>query len=101
MLTIISQLLENHFIHLQELRKTISSTAPTKSVYLYYVDLYQVIRSVLQTCYKATSNLTSRARHENETNARLTILRLKLSGTSSCPSDCWRNRRELRVWWSH
>merc|ERR1712110_50796 len=65
------KLLENHFIHLQELRKTISSTAPTKSVYLYYVELYQVIRSVLQTCYKATSNLTSRARHENETNARL------------------------------
>merc|ERR1719507_916233 len=65
------KLLENHFIHLQELRKTISSTAPTKSVYLYYVDLYQVIRSVLQTCYKATSNLISRARHENEANARL------------------------------
>lgn len=71
LLTRIFQLLENHFIHLQELRKTISSTAPTKSVYLYYVDLYQVVRSVLQSCYKATSNLISRGRHENETNARL------------------------------
>ena len=71
LLTSIFQLLENHFIHLQELRKTISSTAPTKSVYLYYVDLYQVIRSVLQTCYKATSNLINRARHEKESNARL------------------------------
>ena len=79
MLTSISQLLENHFIHLQELRKTISSTAPSKSLYLYYVELYQVIRSVLQTCYKATTNLLSRAQYENEINARLTILILKLS----------------------
>ena len=65
-------------IHLQELRKTISSTAPTKSLYLYYVELYQVIRSVLQSCYKASSNLVSRAQHENEINARLTILISKL-----------------------
>ena len=78
-LTSVTQLLENHFIHLQELRKTISSTAPSKSLYLYYVELYQVIRSVLQTCYKATTNLLSRAQHENEINARLTILILKLS----------------------
>ena len=62
--------MENHFIHLQELRKTISSTAPTKSLYLYYVDLYQVIRSVLQSCYKASANLMTRANHETDTNVR-------------------------------
>ena len=61
--------MENHFIHLQELRKTISSTA-TKSLYLYYVDLYQVIRSVLQSCYKASANLMTRANHETDTNVR-------------------------------
>jgi len=65
------KLLENHFIHLQELRKTISSTAPTKSLYLYYVDIYQVVRSVLQSCYKASANLMLRAKHERQTNARL------------------------------
>ena len=64
------KLLENHFIHLQELRKTISSTAPTKSIYLYHFDFYQVIRSVLQSCYKASTNLTTRARYESITNAR-------------------------------
>ena len=97
----IFQLLENHFIHLQELRKTISSTAPTKSLYLYYVDLYQVIRSVLQSCYKAASNLISRAQHEKESNARLAIFTVKLSRTSCCPSGCWRSRRGQRVWLSH
>ena len=55
---------------MQELRKTISSTAPTKSLYLYHVDIYQVIRAVLQTCYKASANLMSRANHETQTNAR-------------------------------
>ena len=37
----------------------------------------QVI-SGLQSCYKASSNLVSRAQHENEINARLTILISKL-----------------------
>ena len=36
------KLLENNFIQLQELRKSMSNNAPTKSFYLFYVDLNQV-----------------------------------------------------------
>ena len=36
------KLLENHFIHLQELRKSVAANAPSKAFYLYYVDLPQV-----------------------------------------------------------
>ena len=36
------QLLENNLIQLQELRKSLSNNAPTKSFYLFYVDLNQV-----------------------------------------------------------
>jgi len=36
------QLMENHFLHLQELRKTLASNAPSKSFYLFYVNMDQV-----------------------------------------------------------
>ena len=36
------QLLENNFIQLQELRKSLSANAISKSFYLFYVDMNQV-----------------------------------------------------------
>lgn len=36
------QLLENNFIQLQELRKSMVSNAPTKSFYLFHIDMNQV-----------------------------------------------------------
>ena len=36
------QLLEQNFICLQELRKSVSSNAPSKGFYLFYVDMNQV-----------------------------------------------------------
>ena len=38
------QLLENNFIQLQELRKSLSANAISKSFYLFYVDINQVGR---------------------------------------------------------
>ena len=38
------QLLENNFIQLQELRKSLSANAISKSFYLFYVDINQVSR---------------------------------------------------------
>merc|ERR1719186_1132701 len=61
------QLLENHFIHLQELRKSVAPTAPSKAFYLFYVDLPQVVRTCVSVCYKAMS----RAKFEAVENARL------------------------------
>jgi len=65
------QLLENHFIHLQELRKSVAANAPSKAFYLYYVDLPQVVRSCVSICYKAMYNSRSRAQFEAVENARL------------------------------
>ena len=42
------QLLENNFIQLQELRKSMATNAPTKSFYLFYVDLNQVSFTFIQ-----------------------------------------------------
>jgi len=65
------QLLENHFIHLQELRKSVAPTAPAKSFHLFYCDLAQVVRTTLSVCYKAMYNCRDRAKFEAVENARL------------------------------
>ena len=36
------QLLENNFIQLQELKKSLVSNAPSKSFYLFHIDMNQV-----------------------------------------------------------
>ena len=50
--TITYELLENSYIQLQELRKTISASAPSKSVYLYYVDMGGLARTQLTRVYQ-------------------------------------------------
>ena len=65
------QLLENNFIHLQELRKSMVNTAPAKSFYLFYVDMNHVARTLLELCYKSLSNLILRKQSETMLNQRL------------------------------
>ena len=65
------QLLENNFIQLQELRKNMSNNAPTKSFYLFYVDLNQVARMVAEMCRKALANSFTRKNFEAFQNKRL------------------------------
>ena len=65
------QLLESNFIHLQELRKSMVNTAPSKSFYLFYVDLNHVARMLLELCYKSLSNLILRKQSETLSNQRL------------------------------
>ena len=65
------QLLENNFIQLQELRKNMSNNAPTKSFYLFYVDLNQVARTVAEMCRKALGNSFARKNFEAMQNKRL------------------------------
>jgi len=50
------QLLENHFIHLQELRKSVAPTAPSKSFHLYYCDLPQVRHPTIAPCSPGLSS---------------------------------------------
>lgn len=65
------QLLENNFIQLQELRKSMANNAPTKSFYLFYVDLNQVARMVAEMCRKALANSFTRKNYEATQNKRL------------------------------
>ena len=63
-------LMENNFIKLQELRKSQASTMG-KTFFLFYVDMPQVARMVMEQCYQAMSNAFTRKNHESESNLRL------------------------------
>jgi len=66
------QMMENHYIQLQELRKSgVSNAGPSKVFYLFYIDLGQVVRSCVTTCYKSLYNGRMRDKYEKEENVRL------------------------------
>jgi len=67
------QLIENNFVQLEELRKSLggSANAPSKCFYLFTVDMNQVARMLLDQCYKAVGNAYVRKKHEVSTNQRL------------------------------
>lgn len=65
------QLLENHFIQLQELRKAAASTGISKAFYLFYVDMVAVVRNCIAICHKSLFNSKDRAQEETKANARL------------------------------
>ena len=64
------QLMENNFVQLEELRKSMGSNAnaPSKCFYLFTVDMNQVARMIVDTCHKAIGNALVRKNHEASTN---------------------------------
>merc|ERR1719266_1481083 len=64
------KLLEANFIKLQELRKSMASNMG-KTFFLFYVDLPQVARMIVDLCQKSISNAFVRKKHESETHLRL------------------------------
>lgn len=65
------QLLEENFLQLQELRKSQCNMAPNKSFILFHIDLDQVVRMVLELCFKALYNAMTRRHHNKQINKRL------------------------------
>ena len=67
------QLMENNFIQLEELRKSMggSANAPSKCFYLFSVNMTQVSRMIVELCYKAIANAYVRKNHEESTHQRL------------------------------
>ena len=67
------QLMENNFIQLEELRKSMggSANAPSKCFYLFCVDMNQVGRMVVELCYKAMANAHAKKNTEAVGNQRL------------------------------
>ena len=63
-------LLEANFIKMQELRKSIASNMG-KTFYLFYIDLPQAARTVVNLCHLSMSNAFTRKHFEAETNQRL------------------------------
>merc|ERR1712107_62617 len=65
------QLMENNFVCLQELRKSLAPNAPSKAIYLFYVNFDQVVRSCVGLCLNSIYNLKKRADLETKDNLRL------------------------------
>jgi len=65
------QLMENNFISLQELRKSMVPTAPSKAVYLFYVNLDAAVRFTVGLCLRSLINVKTRLELEGRDNERL------------------------------
>ena len=61
-----------NYIKIQELRKSMAANNTMgKSFFLFYVDLPQVARMIVEHSYKAIANAYKRKNHESELNQRL------------------------------
>ncbi|XP_018579458.1 DNA-directed RNA polymerase III subunit RPC3 [Anoplophora glabripennis] len=65
------QLLEENFLEIQELRKASVGNGPSKSFMLFYIKLEQVVRMILDLCYKTLFNIMTRRNYEREINKRI------------------------------
>ncbi|KAF5308243.1 hypothetical protein FQR65_LT06236 [Abscondita terminalis] len=68
---ILYQLLEENFLVVNELKRSAPSLGPTKSFTLFHIRLDQIIRNILQLCYKSLYNVMTRRHHEKYLNKRL------------------------------
>ncbi|XP_072386511.1 DNA-directed RNA polymerase III subunit RPC3 [Diabrotica undecimpunctata] len=66
------QLLEENFLHIQELRKAaVGGSGPNKSFTLFHINLDLIVRMLLELCYKTLFNVMTRRNHEKITNKRI------------------------------
>ncbi|XP_057308566.1 DNA-directed RNA polymerase III subunit RPC3-like isoform X1 [Hydractinia symbiolongicarpus] len=80
------KLFEERFLQLQEISKT-ADYAPSRTFYLFTVDLPQVTRFLLNRCYQAIGNLMARRRFEMDENKRLLEKNEKIEGILSALSS--------------
>ncbi len=91
------QLLEKNFIHLQELRKSMVSAAPSKTFYLFYVDLNRVARMLVEMCYKSLANMMTRRKSEVQSNQRLLNKHERIEAMAQeLRNQCGDNEEQLR-----
>lgn len=65
------QLLGENFLQMEELRKSVSNNGPVKTFFLFHIDLNELVRMVLEMCYKAVFNAMTRREFEVVENKRL------------------------------
>lgn len=64
-------LVQEGWLQQQELRKGMQKTGPMKTFYLFCIDLSQVVRKNIETCYRSLNNCMSRREHITATNLSL------------------------------
>ncbi|XP_071583211.1 DNA-directed RNA polymerase III subunit RPC3 isoform X2 [Heliangelus exortis] len=64
------KMLSENFVSLQEIPKT-PDHAPSRTFYLYTVNVLSSARMLLHRCYKSVANLMERRQHETKENKRL------------------------------
>ncbi|XP_031340811.1 DNA-directed RNA polymerase III subunit RPC3 isoform X2 [Photinus pyralis] len=68
---ILYMLLEENFLVVNELKRSATSLGPSKSFTLFHIRLSQVVRTMLELCYKTLYNIMTRRCHEKYLNKRL------------------------------
>lgn len=65
------ELLEENFLQIQELKKAGANNGPNKCFTLFHIQLDQIIRMVLELCYKTLYNTMTRRNHDKQENKRI------------------------------
>ncbi|XP_012255761.2 DNA-directed RNA polymerase III subunit RPC3 [Athalia rosae] len=76
-------LLQENYIHVQELKKSTVSNAPAKIFFLFHIDLNQVVGMEINHCYHALYNTIQRRDHENTVNKRMIEKHLRVQTLTS------------------
>lgn len=63
-------MLNDNILSITELSKT-SDHAPSRTYYLFFVDIYQICRKILENSYKAIMNLMIKREYSTQGNKRL------------------------------
>ena len=95
-------LMEGNYIKIQELRKSMAANNTMgKSFFLFYVDLPQVARMIVEQCYKSICNAYKRKNYESEFNQRLLDKHERIESISANlkNSEEFDNSEELQLQW--
>lgn len=76
-------LLQENYLQMQEMKKAGPSSAPTKTFFLFHIDLDQVVQMEIEHCYHALYNIMQRREHEATTNKRMIDKQLRMQTLTS------------------
>ncbi|KAL2746845.1 DNA-directed RNA polymerase III subunit RPC3 [Vespula maculifrons] len=76
-------LLQENYLQMQEMKKAGPSSAPTKTFFLFHIDLDQVVQMEIEHCYHALYNIMQRRDHEATTNRRMIDKQLRMQTLTS------------------
>ncbi|XP_066603137.1 DNA-directed RNA polymerase III subunit RPC3 isoform X2 [Prorops nasuta] len=76
-------LLQENYLQMQEMKKAGVSAVPTKTFFLFHIDLNQVIRMEIEHCYHALYNIVQRREHESTSNRRMIDKQLRMQTLAS------------------